>query len=268
MSSDMFHQWAFTLSRVSRNDPSLKWIDAMCFLMGNDGARLLADALQTNSYVTKINLRLNHIGVEGIEALVDVLENNHTVTELNLAANELGDEGALHIARLIKKTRSLAKLTLMRCNITSIGTQVIATSLLSNSSLTWLNISDNDQGTNYEGVDGIIDALRQNTNLKFLKITTLDAARSKQVSELSELNSKIGSWDKNFRKTLLRADGSDDGDVSFFMYPDALSKFADIPGAIGVLFDLVKESQSSIFHADDEHQCCSENDLKRMKVTP
>ena len=109
MTSDMFHQWEETLFRASQNDPSLKWIDAMCFLMGDNGARLLANAIARNTFVTKINLRLNHIGVEGVTAIVNALMSNTTVVELNLAANELGDEGAFQVARLLQANRSLTK---------------------------------------------------------------------------------------------------------------------------------------------------------------
>ncbi|KAL7471465.1 hypothetical protein ACHAXS_011824 [Conticribra weissflogii] len=109
MVSDMFHQWEATLSHISSNDPSLKWVDAMCFLIGDNGARALADAIFSNTFVTRINLRLNHIAADGVASIVESLLGNTFVVELNLAANDIGDEGAFHVARLLEGNCSLNK---------------------------------------------------------------------------------------------------------------------------------------------------------------
>mmetsp|Transcript_10037 Transcript_10037/g.19704 ORF Transcript_10037/g.19704 Transcript_10037/m.19704 type:complete len:128 (+) Transcript_10037:109-492(+) len=109
MATDMFHQWEATLSQISSNDPSIKWVDAMCFLMGDSGACALAEAMKTNTFVTRINLRLNQIGADGVASIAENLLENKSVLELNLAANGLGDEGAFHVARLLEGNCSLKK---------------------------------------------------------------------------------------------------------------------------------------------------------------
>lgn len=84
----------------------------MCFLIGDNGCRQLADALtaSNNSFTTRLNLRLNRIGWEGTRALrIALLIYPSAVVDLNLGANDLGDKGAFEIARLLECNRTLTK---------------------------------------------------------------------------------------------------------------------------------------------------------------
>jgi hypothetical protein len=84
----------------------------MCFLIGDNGCRQLADALtaSNNSFTTRLNLRLNLICCEGTRALTNaLLMYPSAIVELNLGANDLRDEGAFEIARLLECNRTLTK---------------------------------------------------------------------------------------------------------------------------------------------------------------
>lgn len=109
--------WDEILTRVSNNDPTLRWIDAMCFLIGDEGCRQISEALMTsnNSFITRINLRLNCIGWEGMKSLSNTfLLNPFAIVELNLGANDLYDEGAYQVARLLESNRTLAKVCVLQ----------------------------------------------------------------------------------------------------------------------------------------------------------
>lgn len=104
--------WDEILTRVSNNDPTLRWIDAMCFLIGDEGCRQISEALTTsnNSFITRINLRLNCIGWEGMKSLSNsFISNPSAMVELNLGANDLYDEGAYQVARLLESNQTLSK---------------------------------------------------------------------------------------------------------------------------------------------------------------
>lgn len=104
--------WRDTLERVSCNDHTLKWIDAMCFLLGDQGCEELAGALMSskNRFITRLNLRLNCIGWAGMKSLTDALIFNPSlIIDLNLGSNELHDEGAYQVARLLENNQTLSK---------------------------------------------------------------------------------------------------------------------------------------------------------------
>ncbi|CAF2138775.1 unnamed protein product [Rotaria magnacalcarata] len=74
-----------------------------------DGNRTkyLSDAMQTNTIITQLDLRHNHVGVLGAEYLAVGLRYNKTLQQLNLALNQLGDEGAQQIANLLQNSTVL-----------------------------------------------------------------------------------------------------------------------------------------------------------------
>jgi Leucine Rich repeat len=71
--------------------------------IGDEGAKALAQALQSNNTVTTIHLSSNQIGDEGAKALAQALQNNNTVTAINLYRNEIGDELLNDINKLLEK---------------------------------------------------------------------------------------------------------------------------------------------------------------------
>ncbi|KAL3785027.1 hypothetical protein HJC23_007948 [Cyclotella cryptica] len=242
--------WTETLYRVSCNDPSLKWIDAMCFLIGDSGCRQLADALTTsnNSCTKRLNLRLNRIGWEGTRALTNaLLMYPSVVVELNLGANDLRDKGAFEIATFLQSNRTLTKLSLIRCNITASGMQAIAISIRHNSTLTWLNVADNHPGEDTSGVTEMITTLEMNPTLRYLQIDSPDRHYFVRVNELVQCHCKIYQWNQLIRGTMLIpfAATQSQNDARK-VYPYCLSKIAQNQFALGIIYGLVKDF-STIF---------------------
>ena len=63
------------------------------FTMGADGARLLAEALETNTTIQTLKLTFNDLGDEGASYLADALAVNDTLVHLVLADNAIGSLG-------------------------------------------------------------------------------------------------------------------------------------------------------------------------------
>ncbi|KAL7522880.1 hypothetical protein ACHAWX_007607 [Stephanocyclus meneghinianus] len=237
--------WTETLYRVSCNDSSLKWIDAMCFLIGDNGCCQLADALiaSNNSFTTRLNLRLNRIGWEGTRALrIALLIYPSAVVDLNLGANDLGDKGAFEIARLLECNRTLTKLSLIRCKITASGMKAIAISIRRNFTLTWLNVADNHPGDDTSGVDEMITSLEANSTLRYLQIDTPDRDHFVRIHDLIRWHCKIDEWNTFLRdKILIPFAGTPGQEDAIKVYPYSLSKIAGNKFAFGMVYGLLKD---------------------------
>ena len=104
----------------------------------NDGeiryeeATLLANALEKNTTLERLDLYANNIGDEGAKALASALEKNTTLVLLELAKNNIGDEGAKALATALEKNRSLERLYLELNYIGDEGAKALATALEKN----------------------------------------------------------------------------------------------------------------------------------------
>ena len=75
--------------------------------IGDKDARAIAEALQTNSKLTHLDLENNDIGVDGATEIEKALTGNTTLTTLYLPYNNIGVEGARAIAGALKETQLL-----------------------------------------------------------------------------------------------------------------------------------------------------------------
>ncbi|KAF9284701.1 hypothetical protein BGZ88_009831 [Linnemannia elongata] len=70
--------------------------------IGEDRAKALSEALNTNSILTTLYLLRNSIGVYGAKALAEGLKNNSTLTTLDLQYNSIGVDGVKALAEALK----------------------------------------------------------------------------------------------------------------------------------------------------------------------
>eukprot|EP01094_Clydonella_sp_ATCC50884_P017768 TRINITY_DN315_c0_g1_i17.p1 TRINITY_DN315_c0_g1~~TRINITY_DN315_c0_g1_i17.p1 ORF type:complete len:529 (+),score=120.88 TRINITY_DN315_c0_g1_i17:1158-2744(+) len=97
------------LSALGRSDSLAQGCD-----LENEGAGLLADALQVNTALKELNLGDNNIGAEGAGRLGDALKVNTTLEALKLADNNIADEAASRLAAGLKTNTVLNLLKLKR----------------------------------------------------------------------------------------------------------------------------------------------------------
>src|SRR3990167_8895979 len=70
--------------------------------IGDEGAKALAKALQTNTSLTRLNLNLNNISDEGAKALANALQTNTSLTTLDLRWNDIGAESVTALANALQ----------------------------------------------------------------------------------------------------------------------------------------------------------------------
>ncbi|KAL0250971.1 hypothetical protein GEMRC1_000185 [Eukaryota sp. GEM-RC1] len=131
--------------------------------IGDEGARVLAEALKVNTTLTNIDLGENSIGNEGAKALADALTVNTTVRRIELWNNDFGNEGAIALADALRVNTVLASLELDGLHIGDQGAIVLADVLKVNSGLTFLNLGYNPIGVGVVRV--LAEALKVNTTL-------------------------------------------------------------------------------------------------------
>jgi len=131
--------------------------------IGDEGAKVIGEALRTNITLTKLYLSENEIGDEGAKVIGEALRINKTLTELDLSKNKIGYEGAKVIYEALRANTTLTELYLYRNKIGDEGAKVIGEALRTNRTLTELHLSENEIGD--EGAKVIGEALRINTTL-------------------------------------------------------------------------------------------------------
>jgi len=67
--------------------------------IGDEGAKMISDALKRNTALTLLDLSDNNIGDEGARMISDALKCNTTLTELNLQCNNIGDAAKEQLRR-------------------------------------------------------------------------------------------------------------------------------------------------------------------------
>ena len=104
--------------------------------IGVEGAKAIAEALKVNAVLTTLSLNYNQIGDEGAKAIAEALKSGMVVvTILNLDSNMIRGEGAIAIAEALKVNSVLKNLSVANNNIDGEGAQQLATAVLSSASL-------------------------------------------------------------------------------------------------------------------------------------
>lgn len=221
---------AETLAQIRENKESLKTLDLSNKGLTVEDIRLLVDALQTNSYLTELDLALNQLGDDSAKLLAatrihDLNLNDNSITAagakdlatnahlsiLNIANNELFDEGAIALA----SNPHLRKLNLSKNSIGPKGAKALA----GHTRLTHLLLNDNqikDEGViALAGNQRFIALGLGNTGMSdhgvkaFLphsNLTGIAIFQNRQVSEevISQLEQTIARNTKNMKTKDLR----------------------------------------------------------------
>lgn len=112
-------------------------------VIGPDGARRIAQAMDLNVSINSLNLQNTSIGSTGSAAIANLLMNNRTLRQLNLGNNAVCLAGAEALALSLKSGTSLESLILPYTRLGQQGVQVLANALQTNTSLRFLDISGN-----------------------------------------------------------------------------------------------------------------------------
>ena len=80
--------------------------------LGDTGAEILAEAMNSYESLIHLNLKGNEIGGKGVQALARALKNNFTVKVLDLSQNPIDEAGVLALAEALKENCTLQTLVL------------------------------------------------------------------------------------------------------------------------------------------------------------
>ena len=171
--------------------------------IGVEGAKELAEALETNTSLTTVILSNNGIGDRGAIALATALRANHTLKSLDLSNNGIGDRGANMLADALgtNDTLKIKSLNLGNNDIGDRGAIALAGALGTNKTLTTLNLTANDIGE--EGAIALATALGTNKTLTSLELNNNNRISARISQVLAEaLRKNILKIDMNIISSL------------------------------------------------------------------
>ncbi|XP_022783849.1 protein NLRC5-like [Stylophora pistillata] len=131
-------------------------------------AKILAEALHSNTTLIRLDLSENKIDSRGAEAIANGLKSNRTLTHLKLRVNQISDAGAVRFAQCLQSNRTLLYLDLIENGIKRSGAAAIAEALKSNWTLTHLQLGWNEMGDT--GAMKFADTLLSNKTLIFVSL--------------------------------------------------------------------------------------------------
>jgi Ran GTPase-activating protein (RanGAP) involved in mRNA processing and transport len=160
---------AEALVLMLEHNTTLKVLD----LSGNSsitarGVTFLANALKKNTTLTTLILSMTNVKQKACVALSSMLAVNETLTTLDVSCNNIGDRGVKALLEFIRKSNhSLTTLSIANNRITSAGANVLAETVRDNTTLTSIDISNN----NFEVLRNItlMNALESNYSLTTFK---------------------------------------------------------------------------------------------------
>jgi len=131
---------------LSSGECSLKILYLNKINLGDEGIRILANALTENDTLECLEIANNNISHVGAQCLELALEDNNTLQKIILAHNNMGNEGAGCISSSLISNRSLNVVDLSHNNIDNEGAEAMAESLSisGNNTLRELKLTGND----------------------------------------------------------------------------------------------------------------------------
>ena len=136
----------------------------------------IKERLQMNTKL--LSLTLCNIGNNGAITLAEAIQVNTTLQKINISDNSISDDGATAIINSIKfnTSNSLQELNISQNNITNDGIKVLAEVIEINSTLQNINISKNHIAI--EGLMCFMKAVKNNCSLQVVNITHNNVTRS------------------------------------------------------------------------------------------
>jgi len=192
----------------------------------------MAEALEKNKTIVRLDLANTPIGDEGASRLALAIAQHPSLEHLVLAGGLVGDRGATALAQALVTNKVLIGLNLMSCHIGDAGASQIAEALIVNTTLEELYL--NGQNLNNQGATQLALALMKNTTLSILGLANNDfsdegairlAEALKQNRTLKKLDLRSCKIGKEGRRHLQEAEKVNHTvriDLDFFYYASKL----------------------------------------------
>jgi len=169
-SNEIGDENAKLLANALKVNTSLTELNLFSSNIRNDGAVAIFDALKENKTLKNLNMASNRISFVGGKAACEALKINSTLTLLNLEYSDLGPKGAQYISLGLKENKGVTELNLNANSIADYGLQYIAEALKVNRTLSRLMLDVNNIGVDPDGCHLLAEALKVNNKLKELHL--------------------------------------------------------------------------------------------------
>ncbi|KAJ3139078.1 hypothetical protein HK101_003682, partial [Irineochytrium annulatum] len=151
--------------------------------IGSAGAKLIADALKTNTILTRLNLSKNPFDKAAFSSIAEILACNKTLKALILQRTSFNDDAALIILNALTKNTTLTELDLADNSMTDVGLTALSPTFRTNTAMTKFSISNNLlEGP---GIEALGKALSHNKSL--IRIDTGAAPIGKGYYDMGRL---------------------------------------------------------------------------------
>ena len=135
--------------RAQINDPTLLELNLEKYGLSLVQLQALTEALAKNTFIKKVDLSYNSIGLMGAELIAQLLEVNKSIEVINLENNNLKNAGAKALAKAIVKNKTLKVLKFSYNEIESAGMKAIFDAVAASKSLIYI-----ESIVNRMGIDG------------------------------------------------------------------------------------------------------------------
>jgi len=165
---------------LKRSTSKLKMLHLRGAMVGVEGGKSLASALESHRHLLVLDLEDNKLGAVGATAIGLSLEENASVTSLNVASNDIGPEGGAAFAGTLVMNHTLTSLTLRN---NAIGTEAgasIAAELEVNTTLVFIDLEQNELGPWFGR--RLADSLQTNTTIDTLVLGRNELGHEKRGS--------------------------------------------------------------------------------------
>ncbi|EGD73711.1 hypothetical protein PTSG_05418 [Salpingoeca rosetta] len=135
------------VAEALRSNTCIEWLELDSNRISDDGAVALAEVLKRNATIMTLDLNNNRIRNDGAVALAQMLKHNTTITTLKLGFNSISDDGAVALAGALVHNTTLHELSLWRNYIAPAGGAALAAALNQNRTLNQLSLEKNSAAT-------------------------------------------------------------------------------------------------------------------------
>ncbi|KAJ3193208.1 hypothetical protein HK101_005225 [Irineochytrium annulatum] len=157
--------------------------------IGAPGAKLIADALKTNTTLTRLNLSKNRFNTAAFTSIADILSFNKTLKALILQRTSFNDEAVGIILNALKKNSTLSELDITDNEMTDEGLKSLSTALKAGKALSRLSISKNL--LKGPGVEALGEALKSNKGLIRVDVGVSEKAPFVEEKSLTSFLSSV-----------------------------------------------------------------------------
>lgn len=151
--------------RIPDLESKIKVLNISKNKLGKEGAKLLAEVIEHNSFLEVIDISKNSIGVSGAQALSLSLKNNKSVKFINLFNNKITFDGAKAFAENVLPFNTVLEfLEIGHNRIRDKGLKAISNGIIKNPQSNIKSLGLRFNFLTKSGVEYLLESLSQNKN--------------------------------------------------------------------------------------------------------